>query len=90
MSVDGNNEQSFVVTDRYGGNYPDPATMCKGQCDGMGYYPQNVSDDDASDEERAAIDFALAAGAEPDEFGTIFIKCPDCDGTGKAKVPEDV
>jgi hypothetical protein len=29
-------------TDRYGGpeNWPDPATVCTGPCEGMGVYPQ--------------------------------------------------
>jgi hypothetical protein len=31
----------FEATDRYGGpqNWPDPATMCKGQCEGTGWVP---------------------------------------------------
>lgn len=28
-----------IFTDRYGGRYPDPKTVCKGPCEGMGVYP---------------------------------------------------
>ena len=48
-------KEKIIFTDRYGGNYPDPKTVCKGQCEGMGWYPENGK----------------------------FIKCPDCNGTGK-------
>jgi hypothetical protein len=30
-----------VFTDRYGGKPPDPATVCRGLCEGMGVYPKN-------------------------------------------------
>jgi len=35
--------EAFETTDRYkaaGVPYPDPKTMCEGQCEGMGFYPQ--------------------------------------------------
>lgn len=32
--------EKIIVTDRYGGNYPDLKTMCKGQCEGLGVYPK--------------------------------------------------
>ena len=34
-------------TDRYGGpaNWPDPETVCKGQCEGLGVYPTQVDGD---------------------------------------------
>ena len=38
---------SYEFTDRYkamGIPYPDPNTMCKGQCDGVGFYPQSIGD----------------------------------------------
>lgn len=31
-------------TDRYGGNWPDPETVCKGLCDGIGSYPVKRDD----------------------------------------------
>ena len=32
--------------DRYGGpaNWPDPETICKGRCEGLGVYPSCISD----------------------------------------------
>lgn len=35
-------EAGLTITDRYGGpdNWPDPETVCLGQCEGMGIYPQ--------------------------------------------------
>jgi hypothetical protein len=62
-------EQPIIWTDRYGGNYPDPATVCKGQCDGMGFYPTNDRTEWPED-------------AMPDESGYVFVKCAECDGTG--------
>jgi hypothetical protein len=37
----------FEFTDRYkalGIPYPDPATMCKGQCEGTGFVPIGIDD----------------------------------------------
>lgn len=31
-----------VWTDRYGGNWPDPALVCPGPCEGLGVYPLRV------------------------------------------------
>lgn len=28
-----------IYSDRYGGNWPDPDTVCQGPCEGMGVYP---------------------------------------------------
>jgi DnaJ-class molecular chaperone len=53
----------FEITDRYralGIPYPDPETMCKGQCEGTGVVPTE------------------------DEHGEWqFLKCEECNGTGK-------
>lgn len=60
-------------SDRYsasGRPRPDPATVCKGQCEGMGFYPSN----DKSE---------WPPGAKPDEVGYVFVQCRDCDGTGR-------
>jgi len=41
--------------DRYealGIAYPDPSTMCEGQCRGVGVYPHKVDDPDATEEEQ--------------------------------------
>lgn len=39
--------ETLQFTDRYqalGMPYPDPATMCQGQCEGTGIYPQHRDD----------------------------------------------
>lgn len=72
-------------TDRYGGGpYPDPATMCKGQCEGLGVYPQTLDDRTITEEERRRWQEAHDKDAHTCD-GYHFIKCPDCDGTGLAK-----
>lgn len=81
---------TYVFVDRYGGDYPDPDTVCRGQCEGLGYYPQNIDDPNATEAEKASVAHMLNRGDEPDEHGTLFITCPDCDGTGKRKITEDV
>lgn len=69
-------------TDRYkalGIPYPDPQTMCAGQCEGLGIYP--VHFDDKAEFRRWHE--AHAQSGEHNCDGWHFIKCPDCLGTGK-------
>ena len=81
---------SFEDTDRYkslGVPYPDVETMCRGQCEGLGIYPQTIDDPTITDVERAAWE-ELHAKHETERDkeecdGFHFIKCPDCNGTGK-------
>lgn len=56
--------------DRYGGAYPDLDTMCKGQCDGFGFFPT---------QDRAL----WPEGAKADELGYVLVMCPDCKGSGR-------
>jgi hypothetical protein len=66
-------------TDRYkalGIPYPNLDTMCKGPCEGVGYYPENDPTN------RLWI---LAEREKPSDDGWHFITCPDCNGTGKHK-----
>lgn len=61
-----------VFHDRYsatGRPRPDPKTVCRGRCEGMGCFPSNKKKD-------------WPPGAVPDEIGYIFVKCEDCGGTG--------
>lgn len=74
-------DQGFTFTDRYGGNYPDPATMCQGQCDGMGCYPQYEDDPEITDYEKGEIARIKAESGVQD--GAYFIVCGECGGTGK-------
>jgi hypothetical protein len=63
--------------DRYsaaGMPQPDPATVCKGRCEGMGFFPSKKKKE-------------WPPGAVPDEIGYVFVTCTDCGGTGKAKPP---
>lgn len=72
-------------TDRYqalGIPYPDPDTMCKGDCEGTGVVP--VKGDDLLDPRyRKAWDEAEAK--EHADDGWHFVQCPECEGTGLRK-----
>lgn len=80
------------ATDRYGGNYPDPETVCPGPCEGMGVYPVYSAKHDerydaatAVTTTHAAEDEALieASGITPGDDGWAFLNCPDCGGSGR-------
>jgi hypothetical protein len=106
----------YEFTDRYealGIPYPNPETMCKGHCDGVGFYPVihhlkqptgnnlTISDEHNTDYENAewlkehnktcrSIRWRLKRlftrywkSAFEKCDGWHFIKCPDCNGTGK-------
>lgn len=65
--------------DRYealGMALPDPETMCDGQCEGVGYYPEN-DPNEALWQEAEANEHA--------EDGWHFVVCPICRGSGKRK-----
>lgn len=74
------NEIEF--TDRYqalGIPYPDPKTVCKGQCEGTGFVP--IHKDDT--EEPFHTLWLQAEEKNPTDDDYHFVKCPDCNGTGK-------
>jgi len=71
-------------TDRYkalGIPYPDPKTMCQGQCEGTGWVP--VERDDPDPVWRTLWEAAHAKPHKEPCDGWHFVKCPDCNGTGK-------
>lgn len=71
-------------TDRYkaaGIPYPDPETMCPGDCEGMGVVP--ISSDEKDPVYRAL--WQAAEAKEPTDDGWHFVKCPTCGGTGLKK-----
>lgn len=81
------------ATDRYGGNYPDPATVCEGPCEGMGMYPAYSAKYDTrtgsdvcrpveQEDDTAAIE---ASDQTPGDDGWLFLTCADCGGTGVRK-----
>lgn len=65
--------QTLVFSDRYsatGTPRPDPKTVCKGKCEGMGFYPDMTR---ARKEKLAHEDVP-------------FVTCERCRGTGKEPV----
>ena len=69
------------IIDRYkalGIPYPNPKTMCEGQCEGIGWVPVNKNDM----EEPFRTLWLKAEKKKASKDGWHFIKCPDCNGTG--------
>jgi hypothetical protein len=87
--------EAVEFVDRYqalGIPYPDPETMCHGQCEGTGFIPVNFREPGPGDcyhvysDEKDALYRPLWEAAEaesPSDDGYQFIKCPDCHGSGK-------
>lgn len=78
----------FEFTDRYqalGIPYPDQATVCKGQCEGVGWVP--IASDETDEPWRTL--WLAAEEASPADDGWHFVKCPDCAGTGKITCTEE-
>ena len=76
---------TIEFTDRYralGIPYPEPATMCLGQCEGTGWVP--IIKDDMEEPFRTL--WLEAEANEPADNGWHFVKCPDCNGSGKRKI----
>lgn len=72
---------NLEFVDRYsalGIPYPEPATVCEGQCEGTGFVPTQVGD-----EEPWHTLWLEAEKGRPSDDGWHFVKCPDCKGTGK-------
>ena len=84
---------------------PDPKTMCKGPCEGTGYVPikgfaweqekkgmgglvsmGGPSSADARYQEK----WQEAEDKEPTDDGWHFVKCLDCNGTGKRATEESL
>lgn len=59
---------------------PDPETVCTGQCEGMGVIPVQANCDDAR---LVKLWWELHKATEHDCDGWHFVRCPDCDGSGK-------
>jgi hypothetical protein len=69
--------------DRYqalGIPYPDPETVCPGDCEGTKIVPVRADDENPVYRQR----WLAAEKAEPTDDGWHFVKCADCDGSGKA------
>ena len=90
------------ITSRYealGIPLPDPKTMCKGDCEGTGWYPTqsrgkktlpvyvtkgSVRDWILWDEAHNRGNFVKRLWHKYRCDGWHFVKCPDCNGTGLA------
>jgi hypothetical protein len=57
--------------------WPNPETMCLGQCEGTGIVP--VAKDDP--EEPFHTLWLAAEAKKPSDDGWHFVVCPDCNGT---------
>ena len=89
MSEGSENVSGFEYVDRYGGPddpRPDPSTMCRGQCEGLGRYPQDIRDPEISEYERAQ--WELEEKLNPTDDGVHFIVCGECGGTGNRREPD--
>ena len=89
------------VTSRYealGIPLPNPKTMCKGECEGTGWYPiqgrnritlpvyvteESAKDERLWDEAHNKGNFIKRFWHKFNCDGWHFVKCPDCKGTGK-------
>lgn len=92
----GLDEAEVEFYDRYsacGMDLPDPKTMCKGQCEGMGCVPTGPPEGyvkegklccPSDNEEPWRTLWLEAEEKEPSEDGWHFVTCPDCNGSGKA------
>ncbi|WP_329217230.1 hypothetical protein [Streptomyces microflavus] len=86
-------------TDRYealGIQRPSLLTICRGQCEGVGFAPvfidtpaaaerrgpDGVRSQDEADPELVAL-WREAEAASPSDDGWHFVTCPQCKGTGK-------
>lgn len=68
------------IVDRYTDiGYPDLETMCKGQCEGLGVVP--IQKNDFSEPWHTL--YLELEKINPSNDGTQFVKCPECNGTGK-------
>lgn len=86
-------EEKIKFTSRYealGMPLPDPDTMCKGECEGTGWYPENLQEPNVKTVDYDRWTEAHNKGNFIKRFwhkyrcdGWHFIKCADCNGTGK-------
>lgn len=82
--------ESVEFTDRYqalGIPYPDPETMCPGECEGTGFIPVHKDEQ----EEPWHTLYLQAEKENPNEPGDNwhFVKCPLCNGTGKKQAKQE-
>lgn len=77
-------ETVIEFTDRYGGRTPSWLRGCHGPCEAMGCYPQHEGDASMTAHERAEV--ARLRAECPTEDGWYFVRCPECDGSGRVSL----
>ena len=73
--------EAWQFTDRYdalGILRPDPEDICRGHCEGTGWFPVNWDTADAG----LRLLWVNAEIRRPQDDGWHFIRCPGCEGTG--------
>lgn len=72
--------------DRYGGHTPSSLRGCRGQCEAMGYVPINRGEG----REPWASLWREAEAKSPTDAGWHFVRCPECNGTGRVSAIRSV
>jgi 8-oxo-dGTP pyrophosphatase MutT (NUDIX family)/2'-5' RNA ligase len=81
-------DPGIEIVTRYGTGadaFPDPATLCPGDCEGMGVVPIKLDYLEGPDLEIYLPLWEAAEAVEPDPSGWHFVPCPTCGGSGKPK-----
>lgn len=79
---------NIEFTDRYGGNPPSWLRGCHGECEAVGFYPEPCSAYEPPEGGAFSVT-ATAPCPRPSEHlrtdfdGWHFLRCPDCEGTGR-------
>lgn len=79
-----NKRIKIKIIDRYtalGIPYPDPKTICNGQCEGTGVLPIYMDEDNKIFKQL----WDKVEKKKHAEDGWHFIVCPECKGTGKRR-----
>ena len=84
--------EQYIYVDRYtalGIPYPDPATVCKGECEGIGFVPIQGGPSrsglrvEGNLEEPWRSLWLEVEKKKPSDDGWHFVTCPECKGTGR-------
>ena len=76
--------ETIKFTDRYqvaSIPYPNSETMCQGHCEGMGVFPVHSGEQD----KKLLALWKTAELKSPANDGWHFVKCFECNGTGRKK-----
>ena len=81
--------ENIEITDRYsatGTPRPEPETVCEGDCDGMGYYPENKESLNIEAVKVKGGSLLIVGQVNDDKTPTeedshVFVMCPECCGS---------